>query len=140
MIKRKLFSVIAFLLVLSFCFSGCAVVIEDNAPAKGEQQEIRLGKGEKQFLLTVTNDKGEEAAYRINTDKSTVGEALLELKIIEGEEGPYGMYIKTVNGLTADFNDGGKYWAFYVNGEYATAGVDKTVVENNFVYSLKVQK
>ena len=49
-------------------------------------------------------------------------------------------YVKTVNGITADYDTDGTYWAFYVNGEYAMTGVDSTPVEDGAVYTFKVEK
>ena len=69
-----------------------------------------------------------------------MGEALQELELIDGEEGPYGLYVKTVNGITADFDKYKEYWAFYIDGEYAMSGVDKTEIEAGSTYSFKVEK
>ena len=80
-----------------------------------------------------------ETAFQIHTDKETVGDALLELGLIAGEEGAYGLYVKTVNGLTVDYDTDGKYWAFYTNGEYAVSGVDTTTIEAGITYSFKVE-
>ena len=49
-------------------------------------------------------------------------------------------YEKTVNGITADYDTDGSYWAFYVNGEYASSGVDSTPVVDGDTYSFKVEK
>lgn len=98
-----------------------------------------LGEGNKAFDFTVTDFDGKETAFRINTDKETVGEALMELGLLEGDEGPYGLYVKTVNGITADFDKDGKYWAFYIDGEYATSGVDTTKIEEGKSYAFKVE-
>lgn len=131
--------IISFLLVVCLITSlaGCAAKPSDAA-FEGELQEI--GAGAKSFTLTVDDGAGNILGYKVNTDKETVGEALIELELIKGEDGPYGLYIKTVCGITADYNDGGKYWAFYVGGEYATAGVDTTIIEEGAEYSLRVQK
>ena len=83
---------------------------------------------------------GKETKFEIHTDKTTVGEALLEVKLIEGEEGPYGLYVKSVNGITADYDVDQTYWAFYINGEMAMTGVDVTDVEAGATYSFKVEK
>ncbi len=98
-----------------------------------------LGQGATQFIFSVTDVDGNEAAYQINTDKTTVGEALEELGLIAGEKSEYGLYIKTVNGITVDFDTDGKYWAFYVDGEYAMAGADTTEIEADSTYSFKVE-
>ena len=48
--------------------------------------------------------------------------------------------MKTVNGVTADYDKDGTYWAFYINGEYAMSGVDTTAVEEGATYAFKVEK
>ena len=75
-----------------------------------------------------------------STDKKMVGEALQECGLLEGEDGPYGLYVKTVNGITADYDVDQTYWAFYINGEYAMTGVDVTEITEGGSYSLKVEK
>lgn len=98
-----------------------------------------LGEGSTKFTFSVTDQDGNETEFEIHTDKETVGEALLELGLIEGDEGEYGLYVKTVNGITADYDKDGVYWAFYVNGEYAVSGVDSTAVTEGDTYSFKVE-
>jgi hypothetical protein len=99
-----------------------------------------IGEGEREFVFTVTDGEGSTAAYIIKTDKTTVGGALMECGLISGEEGPYGLYVKTVNGVTADYDVDGTYWAFYVDGEYAMSGVDTTDINAGATYSFKVEK
>ena len=99
-----------------------------------------LGEGEKQFTFTVTDADGNEANFLIKTDKTLVGEALEELTLIAGDEGPYGLYVKRVNGITLDYDKDGMYWAFYINGEMAMSGVDTTEITEGSVYSFKAEK
>ena len=99
-----------------------------------------LGEGQTVFNFVVVDAEGNETYFEIHTDKTTVGEALLEVKLIEGEAGPYGLYVKTVNGITADYDVDQTYWAFYINGEMAMTGVDATDVEAGATYSFKVEK
>lgn len=98
-----------------------------------------IGKGETSFNLTVTDADGNETEFTVNTDRKTVGDALIELDFISGDEGQYGLYVKTVNGITFDYDKDGKYWAFYVDGEYAMAGVDTTEIDENATYAFKVE-
>ena len=98
-----------------------------------------LGTGSTEFSLTVADQEGSETRFEIHTDKDTVGEALLELGLIDGEESEYGLYVKTVNGITADYDKDGTYWAFYINGEYASSGVDSTKISEGESYSFKVE-
>ncbi len=99
-----------------------------------------LGKGEIKFTFTVTDLEGNETAFEINTDKKTVGEALLELELIDGEQGNPGLLVNTVNGKTLDYNKDGAYWAFYIDGEYATSGVDTTDIVAGTTYTFKAEK
>ena len=110
-----------------------------QAGAEVQREGGELGEGSKEFALTVTDKDGNETQFEIHTDKETVGEALQELNLIDGEEGEYGLFVKTVNGITADYDTDGVYWAFYVNGEYAASGVDVTQITEGDSYALKVE-
>lgn len=114
--------------------------VETESVETAEAQEIVLGDGSVKFTFIVVDADGNETDFVINTDKETVGDALLEQNLIEGEEGDYGLYVKTVNGITADYDTDGTYWAFYVNGEYASTGVDSTPVNEGDTYEFKVEK
>ena len=94
----------------------------------------------KTFHFIVVDGEGNETKFEIQTDKTTVGEALLEEGLIAGEEGVYGLYVKTVNGITADYDVDKTYWAFYINGEMAMTGVDSTKIEDGATYSFEVAK
>ena len=95
---------------------------------------------EKTFIFAVTDADGKETTREIITTKETVGEALLEQGFIDGDEGPYGIYVKVVDGKTLDYDKDGKYWAFYVDGEYAVNGVDKTEIVEGATYAFKAEK
>ena len=100
----------------------------------------KLGVGLTKFTFQVVDKDGNQTDFEISTDESTVGEALLNLSLIDGEQGAYGLYVKSVNGITADYDVDGTYWAFYINGEYAMSGVDKTDVVDGAIYQFKVEK
>ena len=80
-----------------------------------------------------------ESHFEIHTDEKTVGAALLSLGLIAGEDSEYGLYVKTVNGVTVDYDTDGKYWAFYVDGEYAATGVDSTDIAAGATYTFKAE-
>lgn len=100
---------------------------------------IVKGEGETSFYFNVTDPDGNVTKFKILTNEETVGDALINLGIISGEEGDYGLYVKTVNGTELDYNRDGKYWAFYVNGEYGMTGVDMTDIENGATYEFKAE-
>lgn len=105
-------------------------------PADGEV----LGEGSQQFAFAVTDGEGNVTHLTINTDAETVGDALVELNLIAGDPGDYGMYVKEVLGVTAIYENDGTYWAFYINGEYGMSGVDQTAIEAGATYEFKVEK
>ena len=122
--------------------SGCSDKNTYEPPAEMStisEGVSELGEGEKSFTFTITDADGNETELTVNTDKTIVGEALQELGLLAGEEGPYGLYVKTVNGITYDYDADGKYWAFYINGEYALTGADETEIENGVTYSFKAE-
>ena len=94
------------------------------------------GEGATSFYLTVKNVDNTITKFQINTDAATVGEALLALELIAGEDSAYGLYINTVNGITADWDTEKAYWAFYIDGEYAMTGVDTTEIVAGTTYEL----
>lgn len=110
---------------------------ETSTPEAGAKV---LGEGAKKFDFNVVDGDGNTTQFVIHTDKETVGEALLELGLIEGEEGQFGLYVKKVNGISADYDKDKVYWAFYVDGDYGMTGVDLTKIEEGKVYSFRVSK
>ncbi len=112
--------------------------VADESTTQAEATVI--GEGEKQFTFTVVDADNNEAVFTVNTDETTVGKALIKLGLIEGEDGPYGLYVKKVNGLTLDYDKDGMYWAFYENGKYAVTGVDLTEITDGVTYSFKAEK
>lgn len=98
-----------------------------------------LGEGKTSFTFVVVDLDQNETTYTINTDETTVGAALLALGLIAGEEGEYGLYVKTVGGITLDYDKDGKYWGFYVDGEYAMTGVDATNIVAGATYTFKAE-
>lgn len=114
---------------------------QEEAGKDEAQSELRtLGEGSAVFELSVEDKEGAQTKYEIHTDKETVGEALLELELIDGEEGEYGLYVKSVGGVTADYDTDGVYWAFYINDEYAQTGVDSTEIKEGESYSFRMEE
>ena len=113
--------------------------VDTQAGEAAQQPGGVLGEGSREFPFTVVDKDGNETQFEIHTDKETVGEALAELGLIAGEESEYGLFVKSVNGITADYDKDGVYWAFYVNGEYASSGIDTTPIAEGESYSFKVE-
>ena len=132
--------IVAMALVTTGC-SGNAEKTETPITESKETSEVTvLGEGSKVFDFFVVDLDGVETWFEIHTDEETVGEALIALELIAGDEGPYGLYVKSVNGIQADYDKDKVYWAFYVNGEYGTTGVELTEIVEEDVYSFRMAK
>ena len=146
--KKIASELLCMMLIMAMAFTtvGCNTdKASDNQPQAEAQASVEtesnvLGEGQTKFAFVVVDKDGNETNFEIHTDKATVGEALLELELIAGETSEYGLYVKTVNGITADYDVDQTYWAFYVNDEYAMSGADTTVIEEGATYSFKVEK
>ena len=113
----------------------------DVSPSVTQAQTVtEMGEGKNYFNLTVTDLNGQSSQFSIKTDKTTVGDALQELGLIEGEDGQYGLYVKKVNGISADYDTDKTYWAFYIDNELAMSGIDATDIVNGTSYALKIEK
>ena len=141
---KKLFAIIlALVMALSLMASGNTAVQPDadaDADAPVVTDGVTLGEGAHSFTLEITDADGKTITATIHTDAETVGEALSNLEIVQGEDSEFGLYIKTVNGITADYDVDQTYWAFYIDGEYAQTSVDMTAVNDGSVYKLAVEK
>jgi hypothetical protein len=144
--KKALSCILCIVLIVAMAL--CTTACNGNTKKQAAQENgvavmtngAVLGEGGNQFTFTVVDKDGNEVTGEIHTDETMVGEALMKLGVIEGEEGQYGLYVKRVNGILADFDVDGTYWAFYINGEYAMTGVDVTEITAGSSYAFKVEK
>jgi len=122
--------------LLASCGKPDDPTIWDNATYK---EDTVLGEGEKTVVVELKVLEN-LVTFTINTNADTVGAALLEHDLIAGEPGAYGMYVKTVNGITVDYDVDQRYWAFYIDGEYAMTGVDLMEIEEGRIYRIEYAK
>ena len=94
-------------------------------------EDTTLGEGAT-VLTVVVSAEEKEVTFTVNTDKSTVGAALSEVGLIQGEDGMY----TVVNGMTADYNVDQTYWAFYEGDAYANQGMNDTAIDTAVTYKL----
>ena len=99
-------------LVLTLCLLVAAVSVgcgEQTPPETTGTSDVQpapdaepIGEGQYTFAFTAVFADGSAKHYVVSTDCETVGEALIELELIAGEAGPYGLYVKSVCGVVAD--------------------------------------
>ena len=137
--KKLLAILLAALLVLSLCACGKKAAPGEGGGAPVVNDGDVIGEGKNSFTLEIVDGDKNKITVTINCDDTIVGDALQAYGIIAGEEAEYGLYIKSVNGITADYDKDGTYWSFYINGEYAVTGVDMTEIESGATYTLAVE-
>ncbi len=122
----KRITVLFLVIILCFGAVGCSSADKGNPWDSATYTEnTEVGDGAKTlFVEVVVEDRS--VLFTIHTDAETVGEALTENELISGEQGAYGLYVKKVNGIVADYDKNQCYWAFNKNGESMMQGVDST--------------
>ena len=92
------------------------------------------------FTVIVTDLEGNETTFEYTSSAANLGEALVAEGLVVGHEASYGLYIDSVNGIAADWDKDQTYWAFYINGEYATTGISDTPITAGTTYNLTLTK
>lgn len=98
----------------------------------------QTSKGAKHITLEVIDNEGASTMYEADTDAEYLSEVFEEIDglTVEGTTSEYGLYIDTVNGLTADYTADSAYWSIMVNGEYGMYGADSQPVTDGDAYQL----
>lgn len=92
-------------------------------------------QGAKHITVEVIHkDKGAKT-FTYDTDAEYLDEVLVAGGLISGGEGEFGLYVKVVDGETADYDADQGWWALSVNGEFAQAGVSATPVYDGDAYT-----
>lgn len=117
---KKRILALALALVMVFALAAC-----------GEKQSADT----KTITVTVVHGNGTSKDFTVKTEKEMLGEALTDEKLVEGEVGPYGLFVKTVDGETVD-EAKQEWWCLTKGGQSVETGVDSTVVEDGAAYEL----
>lgn len=102
-------------------------------------EDTTFGEGAKTVTVKVIAEDN-SVTFTIKTDAKTLGEALIEHGLIAGDMGDYGLYIKYVNGIRADYDLDKRYWNFTKNGEYMMTGADMTEIADGEAYEFTYAK
>ena len=94
-----------------------------------------VSEGAKVITVTVVHGDGSKRDFKFGTDAEYLGQALREQKLVEGEEGEFGLFIKAVDGETADVSLD-QWWNVTKGGEMLMTGVDMTPVADGDAFEL----
>jgi len=90
----------------------------------------------KTITVDVIDNESKTSTFTITTKADNLADALLEAELIVGHDSEYGLVIDTVNGLTADYENDGAYWAISKDGVYLDTGASSTTIANGEHYEL----
>ncbi|MCD8084891.1 MAG: DUF4430 domain-containing protein [Clostridiales bacterium] len=119
--------------------ASSATAEESAAPAESSAAEAESSTADaetKHITLTVTYADGSSDNYEIDTEADYLKDAIDATVELGGEESDYGFYITSVNGVEADYDADGAYWAIYVNDTYGSYGVDSQPVADGDSFAL----
>ena len=129
---RVLAAVLAVIFVLSMtlAFVSCS--------NDGDKDESESGPPIT-ITIEVIGPDGSSKEHSVRTDSSkNLRQALEGAGLISGEESQYGLYVKVVDGITADYDVDGSWWSLTKDG-VLTNGVDSTPIADGdhfeFTYS-----
>ena len=130
-------------LVLAVAFVACSKAGKESESelwtSAVYSADTELGSGEKTVTVDVVAAE-KTVTFTVKTDADTLGTALADAGLIEGEKGEFGLYITAVNGIAAIWETDGAYWALSKNGEYLMTGVDTTPIADGEHYELTYTK
>ena len=133
---KQLLSALLCLAVLLCAFTACG---KDPAPENSWEnavytEDTALGEGAKTLSITVSMQEN-TVVFTVKTDADTLKDALLPLSLIQGEQQSAGYMVYYVNGVRADYNEDGAYWAIMQGDDYLMTGVDTTPIADGDSYA-----
>lgn len=97
------------------------------------QLSPKANAGDKAITVQVIHGDGSEKEFSISTDAETLRAALEPEGLIAGDDGEYGLFVKTVDGETVD-DANQEWWCVTKGGESLMTGVDGTMIADGEHY------
>ncbi len=117
---------------------ACGVGTEPETAGPDEEYTVVGDDREAQwFYFEVTDSAGAQTRLKVYTDKTILGEALVDEDLVKGSVGKNGLFVETVLGKTPAENS---YWMLYENGALAATGVSGVNIKNGALYALKAEE
>ncbi len=144
--------ILSLILVMAMLFSLASCSLFKKGAEKGEASETEIlwqnatytedttiGSGSKTVLVSVIALE-KTVKITLKTDCDNLGDALVETGLAEGENSTYGLYVKKVNGISADYDKDKAYWGFCIDGEALPYGVSDAEISGGESYELVYTK
>ena len=122
--KTKIITLVAVCVLIALVV-GALLLYNANKP----QAQL----GDKNIVVTVVHKDESTKEFKINTSAENLRKACEEQNLIAGDESEYGLYVKTVDGETAD-DANQEWWCVTKGGEMLMTGVDDTMIADGEQY------
>lgn len=103
------------------------------------KEDAEVGEGAHSVFIEVKIG-GRSVTLTVKSDKDNLADMLTENKLVDGDTSEYGLYIKKVNGVTADYDADGAYWGLCKDGEPTPVGASSITVKDDEHYELVYTK
>lgn len=134
-LTMRLFSLVLVLLVVAAAMM--ALVSCGSTNDSGKDTESGAAREKITITVQVKGSDGNVTDFSITTDAEFLRGALEQENLVQGDESEYGLYVKVVNGETADYDVNGAYWSFYKGDEYLMTGIDTTPIADGDVFRIE---
>lgn len=94
--------------------------------------------GSKTITVQIITSETDTVTKTIQTDAEFLRGALEQENLVQGEESQYGLFVKTVNGVTAD-DAQQQWWCFTKGGEDLFTGVDTTPIADGDKFEITLK-
>lgn len=97
--------------------------------------------GSKSITLSIVYMDDSRDDYELRTDEEYLLDAANEIDglTIEGHSDGSYFYMDTINGVSADYDADGAYWAIYVDGTYGTYGIKDQPITDGVSYEIRYE-
>lgn len=92
-------------------------------------------EGEKTITVKVVHGDGSEKDFKYGTNEAYLGAVIQENKLVEGEEGQYGLFMTSVDGEEAD-DSKQQWWCLTKGGEQVNTSADQTPIKDGDTFEL----
>ncbi len=130
--KMKTATCLLLTLLLLFYTVSCAPKVKQTGLWESATYlgDTTLGDGANTVEVELSAEE-QTITFTIKTDKTTLGDALFEHGLTNDPT-----FFDTCNGIRADWDADGAYWAFYIDGTLATIGIGDAAVPSEQSYRI----
>jgi len=128
--KQNKKTVIILSCVLAVLVAAFALIYIMNRP--------ETNVGDKTITVEVISADGTSKEFEINTHAEFLRGALEEKDLVAGDESEFGLFVKTVDGYTAN-EANQEWWCFTKGGEQLFTGIDTTPIADGEHYEITLK-